>query len=74
MNYLREIRLSELPKSYAGRIPAVRYLFEVGGLKFLCAGSREDRSADTASMPELAVGCVYDAVYVHFGDTLFLNA
>ena len=34
MNYLREIRLSELPKSYAGRIPAVRYLFEVGGLKF----------------------------------------
>ena len=34
MNYLREIKLSELPNSYAGRIPAVRYLYEMGGLKF----------------------------------------
>ena len=33
-----------------------------GGLKLSCAGSREDCSTDTASMPKLAVGCVYDAV------------
>ena len=38
------------------------------------AASREDRSADTAAVPELAVGCVYDAVYIHFGDALFPDA
>lgn len=45
-----------------------------GGLKFPCTGSREDRSADTAAVAELAVGCVDDAVHVHFGDALFPDA
>ena len=45
-----------------------------GGLQLTCTGSREDRSADTAAVPELAVGCVYDAVHVHFGYALFPDA
>ena len=45
-----------------------------GGLELSCAGSREDRSADTATMPEQAVGCVYNAVYIHLGDALFPDA
>ena len=45
-----------------------------GGLQLTCAGSREDLSADTAAVPELAVGCVDDAVHVQLGDALFPDA
>ena len=45
-----------------------------GGLELSCTGSRKDCSADTAAVPELAVGRVYDAVHVYFGDALFLDA
>ena len=45
-----------------------------GGLQLSCAGSRKDRSANTSAVPELAVGCVGDAVHVHFGDALFPDA
>ena len=45
-----------------------------GGLKLSCTGSREDCSADTTTVAELAVGRVDDAVHVHFGDALFPDA